>query len=105
MALKGGGQVSVTTSAQTLTALLGLTSATRIYFKQLSVRINPASANTIYWGGSGVTNVPANAKGALVAATTPGFTWGPADYLPVGSTDDVYFVASGTTVMFVDIVQ
>lgn len=106
MALKGGGQVSVTTTAQSLTTLLSLTSATRIVFKQLSVRINPASANTIYWGGSAVTNVPANAKGALVAATTPGFTWGPADYLPTGNTDDVYFVATtGTTVMFVDIVQ
>lgn len=101
-----GDQISVTTSAQTLSALLtsaGLTQKDK-HYRQIDLRIDPASANTVYWGGSGVTNVPANAAGALIAATTPAYTFGPLP-LPVCTADEIYLVASGgTTVVFVTLI-
>ena len=105
MALSKGGSVSVSTAAQTLTALLGLTTVTRRYPKELQVQIIPGSANTIYWGRSDVTNVPANAHGALVAATTPVRIIGGSYMLPLGNTDEIYFVASAATVMLVTLVE
>lgn len=100
-----GGQISVTTSAQTLTALLataGITPKDK-HFRQIILRIDPASANTVYWGGSGVTNVPANAAGALVAATSPREIFGPTN-LPVCTTDELFLVATtGATTVFVSL--
>lgn len=95
-----GGQVSVTTSAQRLTTLLSLSANKNA--RQLSLRIDPASANTIYCGtSSAVTNVPANACVVLVAATTNSFTYGDAGPMTV-ATDDIFCVATtGTTTMFV----
>jgi hypothetical protein len=98
-----GGQVSVTTSAQTVTALLSLNPA--LNARQLSIKIDPASANTIYCGGSTVTNVPANARIAISNASSPSYTWGGSGPMMV-ATNDIYCVATtGTTTAFVNGVQ
>lgn len=90
-----GDTIAVTGTATTLRALLvtaGLTPKTN-KVRQVDIRIDPASAATVYWGGSGVTAVPANAAGALIAATTPSYTFGP---LPDHGIDltEIYLIAS-----------
>ena len=93
-----GGQASVTTSAQSITTLLSL-SPHRLA-RQLSIRIDPASGNTVYAGPSTVTNVPANARVVISVAGTPGYTWQPG--AAVVDTDDIYLVGSGSTTVFID---
>ena len=100
-----GDQISVTGTATSLTALLATASLTPKdkHCRSIDLRIDPASANTVYWGGSGVTAVPANAAGALVAATTPSFCFGPLP-LPVCTTDEIFLIATGTTTVFVTLI-
>jgi hypothetical protein len=100
-----GDQIAVTGTATTLRALLvtaGLTPKTN-KAKQVDLRIDPASAATVYWGGSGVTAVPANAAGALVAATTPSYTIGPMNDHSIDLTEMYLIATTNPTAVFVSI--
>lgn len=89
-----GGQVSVTTAAQSITTLLSLSSNKNA--RQLSIKIDPASSNTIYCGPSTVTNVPANARIVISNASGNSYTWGGGSSMNIG-TDDIFCVATTST--------
>lgn len=93
-----GGQVSVTTSAQSVTTLLGLSAGRRVG----AIEVENGGSNTIYEGPSTVTNVPANARGTIPG--TAGTRWWSQTF-PLNltiSTDEVYLVAAtGTTTAFI----
>ena len=93
-------QYTMTASAAQLTTVLGLSS--KRYIKQLNIKNQSGAANKIYLGGSGVTNVPANA-GAEISADTA-WTLGPLLEALV-TTDDIYLVGTvaGSNIAFIDI--
>lgn len=98
----GGGQVTVTTTAQTLTALLGLTD--RAFPKELSIKKDSASSNVVYLGPSTVTNVPANAR-IVLDSSNGSYRFGAGD-LAILNTSDVYLCSTtGTTICFVSILE
>lgn len=102
MARWGGGQITVTTTAQNLTTLLGLTD--RIFPKELSIKKDSASSNVVYAGSSTVTNVPANARIVLDSASGA-YRWSAGD-MPVINTSDLYLCSTtGTTVCYVSIIE
>jgi len=96
-----GGVVSITTAAQTLTALLSL--STYKNAKQLTLKIDSGSSETIYCGGSTVTTTGANARIVLSAATDRAYTWQPGE----GSvnTSGIYCVGSAAVTGYVDGVE
>jgi hypothetical protein len=97
-----GGIGDVDTTAKTMTTLCGLSAA--VNARQLTLKIDAASANTIYCGPSTVTNVPANARIQISVAGGIAYTWQPG-----GSnvnTGDIYCAASAdNTVAYCDGVQ
>lgn len=98
-----GGQVTVpNAAAATLKSLLNYTGTKNA--KQLSIRIVPGSANTIYCGSSGVTTVPANAWIAI-NSTTPSFTWAPGGGATINPESIYCIVTTGDTVAYVDGVE
>lgn len=102
-----GDQIVVTTASTALSALLATAGGTLsvLQCRQIDFRIDPASSNTVYGGPTGVTNAPANARFALVAATTPSYTIGPTQAHAVNA-DEVFLVSTtGTTSCFVSIIQ
>lgn len=92
----------VDTAAKSMTTLCGLSAA--VNARQLTLKIDAASASTIYCGPSTVTNVPANARVQISVAGGIAYTWQPG-----GSnvnTSDIYCVASAdNTVAYCDGVQ
>ena len=97
-----GGIGDVDTTAKTLTTLCGLSAA--VDARQLSLKIDAASAATIYCGPSTVTNVPANARVQISVAGGIAYTWQPG--VSNVNTGDIYCVASAdNTVSYCDGVQ
>ena len=98
-----GGIGDVDTTAKTMTVLCPSLNAA-VDARQLTLRIDKASTATIYCGPSTVTNVPANARVQIAAASTPSYTWQPGSSRV--NTDDIYCVASvDNTVSYCDGVQ
>ncbi len=60
-----GGQYSLTASAVSVTAALSLTG--NDHFAKITIKNANGAANPVFFGGSDVTNVPANAHGELIA--------------------------------------
>lgn len=97
-----GGIGDVDTTAKTLTALCGLSTA--VDARQLTLKIDAASSATIYCGPSTVTNVPANARVQISVAGGIAYTWQPGGGNV--NTDDIYCCASANnTVSYCDGVQ
>lgn len=95
-----GGTVTITNSAAVnLATVLGYTGTKNA--KQLSIRIVPGSANTIYCGSSGVTTVPANAWVAINSAT-PSYTWAPGGGSSINPASVYCIATTGDTVAYVD---
>lgn len=90
-----GKQYAVTTSAASLTSILGLTSATRLYPVQIDVKNAKANTGLVYLGASNVTNVPANAFSQLDANQS--WTYAPANGQRHLTTDDIFIVGSVAT--------
>lgn len=97
-----GGQATIANAAATRLSTALSVDATRTV-RQLTIRIVPGSANTIYCGPAGVTTVPANARVAI-NSTTPAYTWAPGTgNITIG---DVYCIATtADTVAFVDALE
>lgn len=97
MAFKGV-QVSVTTTAQSLTTLASLAAGAK-HYRAVDVMPDATTANTIYGGGSTVTNVPANA-GFFATATRP-YRIGDSGGNIVVNADNTYLVATtGATTVY-----
>lgn len=102
-----GGQISVTGTRQTLSALLGYSASNASPFTQprkvygFDIRVPDGTTASVYVGESGVTAVPANAEVALTASllaySTP-FTGGLRYH-----TDEVYLIATTTTTCYVQL--
>ena len=98
-----GGQGDVDTTAKTMTVLCPSLSAA-VDARQLTLKIDAASAATIYCGPSGVTNAPTNAHVQISVAGGIAYTWQPGTSNV--NTDDIYCVASAdNTVSYCDGVQ
>lgn len=96
----GGGQVSVTSTAQNLTTLLGGTtndSQNRVF----AVEIENSTTTTIYEGPSTVTSVPANARGTIPGVVGARWWSQPPGFGEHITTDEVYLVASTTVTAYV----
>lgn len=88
-ALDFGGQFAVAATATKLTTALSLTE--RRYAKRLTVKNAAGAANTLYIGGSDVTNVPANAHIELAPGQSYDFYSGEGWLV---STEDIYTVGT-----------
>lgn len=84
-----GGQYTLTASAATITAALGLSTGVRV--KKLTIKNAAGAANKIYLGDSDVTNVPANAHVELSADQAYEYWSGEASRI---NTDDIYIVGT-----------
>lgn len=95
-----GGQYTVTTTATTLTAALGLSE--KVHCRQLDIKAKSTNTGKVYFGNSDVTNVPANAHGELGANEA----WSvPVDATININTDEVFVVGPGTSeIIFIAIV-
>lgn len=98
-------QYVVTTSAVSLTSALGLTGLTNIQKKALNIDVTAKSTNVgkVYLGGSGVTNVPANAGVEITA----GGSWnsGPSSISFPVSLDEIFIVGTAADIVFVTIIN
>lgn len=100
-----GGQYTITATATNLTTALGLTGGNLPSggwsCAEITVKNADGAANKLYFGGSDVTNVPANAHGEIAAGQ--GYTW-----LPTVSsrpnTDEIYLVgtANAANIAFIE---
>ena len=83
----GGGNISISTSPQTIHALLSLVS--RQYYSQLTIKAFDDNVGNVFVGKSGVSS------SAYIVRLTPGssYTWGPFSHRPLNS-EEVYIVGS-----------
>lgn len=99
-----GGQVSCGTAATNMGTALSFTAGQK-NARAMTVSIDSASANTVYFGPSTVTNVPANARGRVIAATSPNFNFGLGGAGNGSAIDptDVYCASTtGATTVYLD---
>jgi hypothetical protein len=90
-ALKIGGQYSLTASAAKLSTILSITDPSETFCKALTIKNAKGAANSMYIGGSDVTNAPANAHVELAAGESYTFYSGEGWLI---STDDIYLVGT-----------
>lgn len=101
-----GGQYTITASAVNLTTALGLTKGDLpsggYHCSEITVKNANGAANTLFAGGSNVTNVPANAHVQLAAGQS--FTWLPS-VSARPTTDEIYLVgtANAANIAFIEI--
>lgn len=89
----------VDTAAKSMTTLCGLSADADA--RQLTLKIDAASAATIYCGPSTVTNVPANARVQISVAGGIAYTWQPGTSNV--NTGDIFCCASANnTVAYCD---
>jgi hypothetical protein len=100
-AMDEGGNFAVTTTAQTLTTALGITSGHK-HFSRVSVKLSSAATTTCYLGNSDVTSAGANAHHELEPGRAYDF---PGDGLGwLVNTDDIYIAGAedASNVVFVN---
>jgi hypothetical protein len=99
-----GGQYAVTSTATSVTAALGLTSATRRYPRQLDIKNAAGATAAAYIGGSTVTNVPANAWAELSAGQAWSDVAIDSNHI---NTDQVFLVgtANAANILFITVVE
>lgn len=92
-------QYTVTASAATLTSIIG----SKLFIQQVDIKAKTGNAGVVYLGGSGVTNVPANAGAALEAgvAWSKVFTNSSTNV----TTDDIYIVGTASDVAFITVID
>jgi hypothetical protein len=94
-------QYTLTATAAALSTIFsGVTHA-----KQIHIRAGAANANALYVGGSGVTNVPANAgdyTGPIATAPDP-IHLGPFDANPI-ALNSVYIVGTAAQIAHIQVV-
>lgn len=99
-----GGQYAVTATATNLRTALGAqVSADVIHVRQCTIKNAAGALNPAFVGGSGVTNVPANARDEISAGTR--ITLGTGDAAPL-KIDDIYVVgtANAANILFISLV-
>lgn len=92
-------QYTVTASAASLTSILGSAK----FIQQVDIKAKTGNAGVVYIGGSGVTNVPANAGAALEAGVAWSKTY--TNSQTCISTDDIYIVGTASDVAFITVID
>jgi len=97
-----GGQATITNAAAVNLAT-ALSIATTKNAKQLTIRIDPTSSNTIYCGPSTVTTVPAAGRIAIsVGSGLPSYTWAPGGGSSIDPAAIWCIATTADTLAFVD---
>lgn len=94
-------QYTVTATAASLTSIMGF-SAKR-YISQLTLTGKTGNTGKVYFGGSGVTNVPAAAAGEIGAGAVVDVVV-PSGTHPV-HTDDVFIVGTAADILFITLID